>query len=577
MSDFNNENNNLSNDSNIGASNENGFILVESNNEQDNQSVTSQIDNDQTYQNNYSDNVQPQQAKDQEESRYYTYQSNEFDGSNAKVKPEKRGFFKRATATVGFAMTFGIIAGLCIHFTNNYFGKESSEKTQVSIGGNNTTVTGSQALSTTPVLSTPVEGTSDVSSVVKNVMPSIVAITEKSTQTVQNYWYGYSTEQEVEGSGSGIIIKEDDDNLYIATNNHVISGAKTVEVTFDDESTASATVKGAVESEDIAVIVVKKSDLSKDTLSKIKVASLGDSASVKVGEAAIAIGNALGCGQSVTTGVISATNREISVSSSDNTITISAIQTDAAINPGNSGGALLNASGQVIGINSAKLASSEVEGMGYAIPISSVLPILNDIISKEQLTEDEQGYLGIVGKNILQNQQNYGLPAGVYISSVAENGPAQKAGLLSGDVITGINDTKISSMTDLSNLVKSYKVGTKITIKYKRLDNGEYKENSVEVTLAALPDDLKSSSNDNNNSNSNNNNNNNNNNNSNNNDSNTNNNNSDKNNKNNKTPGNNNGSQGNDNQSNDSQSNDTQGGDVNDIFGGFEGLYPFGQ
>lgn len=575
MSDINNENNNLSNDSNIGASNENGFILVESNNEQDNQSVTSQIDNDQTYQNNYSDNVQPQQAKDQEESRYYTYQSNEFDGSNAKVKPEKRGFFKRATATVGFAMTFGIIAGLCIHFTNNYFGKESSEKTQVSIGGNNTTVTGSQALSTTPVLSTPVEGTSDVSSVVKNVMPSIVAITEKSTQTVQNYWYGYSTEQEVEGSGSGIIIKEDDDNLYIATNNHVISGAKTVEVTFDDESTASATVKGAVESEDIAVIVVKKSDLSKDTLSKIKVASLGDSASVKVGEAAIAIGNALGCGQSVTTGVISATNREISVSSSDNTITISAIQTDAAINPGNSGGALLNASGQVIGINSAKLASSEVEGMGYAIPISSVLPILNDIISKEQLTEDEQGYLGIVGKNILQNQQNYGLPAGVYISSVAENGPAQKAGLLSGDVITGINDTKISSMTDLSNLVKSYKVGTKITIKYKRLDNGEYKENSVEVTLAALPDDLKSSANDSNNNDSNNNDSS-----SNKNDSNSNNNSNNSSDKNNQGNGNkSDNSQNDSSQNKNSQNKNSQGNDLSGLFDnqdGFEGLNPFG-
>lgn len=575
MSDFNNENNNLSNDSNIGSSNENGFILEESNNEQDNQSVTSQIDNDQTYQNNYSDNVQPQQAKDQEESRYYTYQSNEFDGSNAKVKPEKRGFFKRATATVGFAMTFGIIAGLCIHFTNNYFGKESSEKTQVSIGGNNTTVTGSQALSTTPVLSTPVEGTSDVSSVVKNVMPSIVAITEKSTQTVQNYWYGYSTEQEVEGSGSGIIIKEDDDNLYIATNNHVISGAKTVEVTFDDESTASATVKGAVESEDIAVIVVKKSDLSKDTLSKIKVASLGDSASVKVGEAAIAIGNALGCGQSVTTGVISATNREISVSSSDNTITISAIQTDAAINPGNSGGALLNASGQVIGINSAKLASSEVEGMGYAIPISSVLPILNDIISKEQLTEDEQGYLGIVGKNILQNQQNYGLPAGVYISSVAENGPAQKAGLLSGDVITGINDTKISSMTDLSNLVKSYKVGTKITIKYKRLDNGEYKENSVEVTLAALPDDLKSSANDSNNNDSNNNDSNSNNSSSNKNDSNSNNNSNNSSDKNNQG----NGNKSDNSQNDSSQNKNSQGNDLSGLFDnqdGFGGLNPFG-
>lgn len=428
-----------------------------------------------------------------EEGRYYTYQNSEPEADNKK-KSKKGGFLRKFTATIGFAATFGVIAGVCIHFTSDYFG-DNTEKTNVSIGGNNTTVTGSQALTTTPVLKEDVTSSSDISTVVENVMPCVVSITEKSRQTVGNYWYGYQSEQEVEGSGSGIIIKEDDELLYIATNNHVISGADSIEVTFTDEKTASATVKGAVSSEDVAVITVEKSALEEDTLKAIKVATLGDSESVKVGEGAIAIGNALGYGQSVTAGVISATDREISVSSSDNTITIKVIQTDAAINPGNSGGALLNSKGEVIGINSAKLASSEVEGMGYAIPISQVLPILNNIISKEELSENEKGYLGIIGSTVTSGQQEaYGLPEGIYVTSVSDDGPAKEAGLLQGDIITGIDEVKVTQMEDLSSLIKSYKVGTTITIKYKRLNNGEYKESSLEVKLASLPDELKTES-----------------------------------------------------------------------------------
>lgn len=427
----------------------------------------------------------------EDEARYYTYESSEFEGSNAQSKPVKRGFLRKVTATVGFAITFGIIAGVCLHFTGKFL-DDSTEKTEITIGGSNSTVSGAQALSTTPVLSTDMQIKSDVSAVAQAVMPSVVAITETSVQSVGG-WYGLM-EQEVEGSGSGIIIKEDDDNLYIVTNNHVISGAETIEVTFIDETTASAEVKGAVESEDVAVITVKKSDLSEDTLNNIKIASVGDSDDVKVGQTAIAIGNALGYGQSVTAGVISAKDREISVSSSDNTITITVLQTDAAINPGNSGGALLNEAGEVIGINSAKLASSQVEGMGYAIPISNVMSIINDIIDKEVLAEDEQGYLGIIAATITESQQQYyGLPEGVYIKSISEDGPAERAGLLNGDIITGINDMEIDNMQDLSSQIKSYRVGTTVTIKYKRIKNGEYKEYTVDVVLEALPDELKTS------------------------------------------------------------------------------------
>ncbi len=422
-------------------------------------------------------------------AKYYTYESSEFEGSNAHIEPVKKGFLRKATATVGFAATFGIIAGLGIHFTGELLG-DNKETTQVSIGGNNTTVTGAQAISMTPVLNQDVQTLSDVSAVADAVMPSVVAITETSIQSIGN-WYG-TTQQEVQGSGSGIIIKEDGENLFIVTNNHVIDGAKTIEVTFNDDTTATAQVKGSVESEDIAVIIVKKEDLSDDTLKNIKVASIGDSENVKVGQSAIAIGNALGYGQSVTSGVISATDRKISVSSTDNTITIDVLQTDAAINPGNSGGALLNASGEVIGINSAKLASSSVEGMGYAIPISNVLDIINDIIKKEDVADEDRGYLGIVGGTITSSQQEYyGLPEGVYVSEVDEDGPAKDAGILAGDIITGINDIKISSMDDLSSQIKSYKAGTTVTITYKRLDKGEYKEDSVDVKLINIPDKVE--------------------------------------------------------------------------------------
>lgn len=423
-----------------------------------------------------------------EQAKYYTYESNEFAGSNAMSEPVKRGFFRKVTATVGFAATFGIIAGACIHFTNQFF-EDKNEQTEVTIGGNNTTVTGASAIGTTTVLNSDVEVLSDVSDVAQAVMPSVVAVTETSVESVGG-WYGM-TEQEVQGSGSGIIIKEDKENLFIVTNNHVIDGAKTIEVTFVDDTTAKAELKGSVESEDIAVIVIKKADLSDETLGNIKIATLGDSDNVKVGQAAIAIGNALGRGQSVTSGVISAVDREISVSASDNTITISVLQTDAAINPGNSGGALLDASGKVIGINSAKLASSEVEGMGYAIPITNVMNIITDIINKEVVPEGEQGYLGIIGGTVTSTlQNNYGLPKGVYVSSVADDGPAKEAGLLAGDIIVGINNITISSMDDLSSQIKSFKAGSKVSIKYKRLEKGEYKENTIEVTLITMPEDI---------------------------------------------------------------------------------------
>lgn len=323
---------------------------------------------------------------------------------------------------------------------------------------------------------------SDVSNIVEKVMPSIVAI--NATSTITDYdILGRQYSQQQEGSGSGIIIGQNSNQILLVTNNHVIDGASTVQIVFSDKSKVSATVKGSDKNTDLAVLSVNKKDLSDSTISKIKVATLGNSGAVKAGEMAIAIGNALGYGQSVTVGYISAVDREVTV----NNNTMKLLQTDAAINPGNSGGALINASGEVIGINSIKYASEEVEGMGYAIPISNAIPMINELMNRETVKYSEQGYLGI-NKDSAQNvtsvtAERFHMPVGVYINEVVKDSPAEKAGLKRGNIIVGIDATKTETIDDLISALSYKKAGETIKLKIKVLEKGEYVSKTLSVTL----------------------------------------------------------------------------------------------
>ena len=327
--------------------------------------------------------------------------------------------------------------------------------------------------------------TDSVANVAENVMPSIVSITTKSTETVSDY-FGRTYDENVEGSGSGIIIGQNSNEVLVVTNNHVISGNDaTVELTFCDGTTLTGTVKGADSSADLAVVAVKFADISDDTKSQIKVISIGDSDATKVGEVAIAIGNALGYGQSVTVGHVSALNREIAVEDSSMTL----MQTDAAINPGNSGGALLNAQGQLIGINSAKTATTEVEGMGYAIPISDALPIIQDLMDGKTTSDSNTAYLGIVGQNITQsNSRRFNIPEGVYVTEVAEDSPAEKAGIRTGMVIVGFDGKEIATSDDLIKVINSLSVNDKVTVNVAVNQNGKYVTQELTVTMGSKAD-----------------------------------------------------------------------------------------
>ena len=322
----------------------------------------------------------------------------------------------------------------------------------------------------------------DVSDIVSSVMPSIVAITNVSETEYQSFWGGMPQTYESTSCGSGIIVSQDDNYLYVATNNHVVNGANSLTVTFNDESTVSAEVKGTVPSTDLAVIRVALSSIESDTMNNIKVATLGDSDSLKVGNSCIAIGNALGYGQSVTTGIVSATGRTIDGFDGEY------IQTDAAINPGNSGGALLNANGEVIGINSAKINSSAVEGMGFAIPISDASDVIQNLMNKEtrsKVSDEERGYLGIKGYDVSEEgAQMYNMPTGVYVKEVMSGGGSEKAGLTKGSIITGFEGSSISGMSSLQEQLQYYKAGEEVTLTVQIPDkNGEYTEKDIKVTL----------------------------------------------------------------------------------------------
>ena len=346
------------------------------------------------------------------------------------------------------------------------------------------------------------KGSLDVSEIVSEALPSIVSITTKSVQEVQNYFgmygmYGYAPqqqEQEVEGSGSGIIVGKNDDELLIATNYHVVEGADTLSVAFTDGNAVEASVKGFDEERDLAVVSVSLDDVEDDTMDAISIANIGSSDDLKVGEQVVAIGNALGYGQSVTTGIVSAKNRRMD--SDNNTVTdgsddssdgVNLIQTDAAINPGNSGGALLNMEGEVVGINSAKLASTEVEGMGYAIAISDVTDILQNLMnetSRDKLDDSEHGVLGIKGSSVSSEAvQMYGIPAGVFVKEVTEGGAADKAGLKANSVITEFNGKTVSSIDQLIEYLSYYEPDEEVELTVQVPHGTSYKEETVKVTL----------------------------------------------------------------------------------------------
>lgn len=398
---------------------------------------------------------------------------------------------KKIGAVALSAVLFGGVAGgvfTGVTYATGATAKAKATQTESDSSQQTTTTKLQTATASTSTASSTSSGSMDVTSIVQSAMPSIVAITNKSVQEVQNYFSMFSRgggtqEQEVESQGSGIIIGQNDSELLIATNNHVVEGADTLSVCFADDNACEATVKGTDSDNDLAVIAVKLSDISDDTMSQIKIAEIGDSNQLQVGEQVVAIGNALGYGQSVTTGIVSAVNRQLEDSNSENGF----IQTDAAINPGNSGGTLLNMQGQVIGINSAKLASTEVEGMGYAIPVSTASPIFEDLMNRQTRTKvssDQAAALDIKGQTVDSSiAEAYGIPQGVYVAEIEQGSAAEKAGITAGSVITKFDDTTIESMDDLKSCLEYYAAGETVDLVVKIADNGSYVEKTLTITL----------------------------------------------------------------------------------------------
>lgn len=389
---------------------------------------------------------------------------------------------KKAIKLIAGAAVFGVVAGST--FQGVELISRNTWKTQVEESGEESSV----KLNTTNVLAdSKGTGSEDVASIAEQVLPSIVAI-DVTAQTTNQTIFGPQT-SESSGSASGIIIAEKNDKMYIATNNHVVEDATGVKIQFNDESTVEATVKGTDSSTDLAVVEVDMSKLSADTKKNIKIATIGDSDATKVGERAIAIGNALGYGTSVTVGYVSAKDREIG---GEDSPAVKLIQTDAAINPGNSGGALVNSRGEVIAINSAKFASEQIEGMGFAIPMKTAEPILEDLMNQESVEQSEQAYLGITGQNVTSEYTaSYGMPEGIYVAEVSNGSPAQKAGLKRGYIITALNGKETKSMEQLQEKLQRCHAGDEGTITVQVADNGSYKEKSLSVTFGKKPSTSK--------------------------------------------------------------------------------------
>ena len=336
----------------------------------------------------------------------------------------------------------------------------------------------------TAILAEVPQDTQVVVQIADNVLPSIVSITSTITQVYN--WFGRQYSQEAQGAGSGIIIDQTDESLLILTNYHVVEGGKDITVMYNDGETTLATIKGYDSDADLAVLSVALSDLGVQTMDTIRVAKMGDSDSIRIGEMVIAIGNALGYGQTVTVGYVSAKDRIVE---SEEGTSLALIQTDAAINPGNSGGALLNLKGEVIGINSIKYVDENVEGMGFAIPVTTAEPIIEELKNREIISEEEKGYIGIVGEDISEEiARAYRMPSGIYVYSVSEDGPSEKAGLVTGDIIFKINDTTVKTMSELKEKVGSYRAGSEVDVSYYRNVGGRYEEFTVKVTLAKAAD-----------------------------------------------------------------------------------------
>lgn len=472
------------------------------------------------------------QEAQQEQKQQQSYNAYQFTAPESK-KPNRsgkklNGQGRKFGTVVATAVVFGLVASAVFQGTN-YVGSKLNPQEKKSVQVQSTqTISQNKSSDSEESASANAEGTSSVSQVAKNAMPSIVSIVGVSVQEIpQIYQYfGYGQQQETQSSGSGIIVGQNDTELLIATNNHVVSGTNSLTVCFtnqdgsavtgngDVEKTSaegesgstnqegqdsslddvqsgavSAQIKGTDADNDLAVISVKLEDIPKDVLSEIKVATIGDSDSLQMGEQVVAIGNALGYGQSVTSGYVSALNRQVSSDDTDGTF----IQTDAAINPGNSGGALLNMKGELIGINSAKIASDEVEGMGFAIPISKAEPILDEMMNQETRykveDEDKAAYIGITCENVTSDvNQMYGIPQGVYVDTVVEGGPAEEAGIKKGDVITKIDGTAIDAYKDLVDRLEYYEAGETVELEVYRAQDGEYNAQKISVTLGAKKD-----------------------------------------------------------------------------------------
>ncbi len=431
------------------------------------------------------------------------------------------GFGKKAGNTITLAVIFGLVAGIVFQAVNGISDRYFNKETQTSVGTAETL--GSSAASgdtgtdevSAAASSTSAENVANekgpVAGVAQAAMPSVVAITSVSMQEIRSF-FGYGMEYPSTGSGSGIIVGENDDELLIATNNHVVEGATTLSVCFigsdvvnaeqetenyangngdlNIDGAVSAKIKGTDEDTDLAVIAVEKSDIPEETMDQIKIAQLGNSDDLAVGEQVVAIGNALGYGQTVTSGWVSALDRTVQ---SDSNTYEDLIQTDAAINPGNSGGALLNMQGELIGINCAKIASSSVEGTGYAIPISKAQPILEDLMNRktrDKVSDESQvGYLGIKFADLSREAiQMYNMPSGAFVMYVAPGEAADNAGIQKSDIITRLDGQKVSSKADINDKLQYYSAGEQIEIEVARLNNGEYEESTVTVTLSARPD-----------------------------------------------------------------------------------------
>ena len=413
-----------------------------------------------------------------------------------KNKKKSNGLFKKAVAFTVCGALFGGAAGGTFTLVDNYFNKSNDkeivqetetttdtiEEVAEEVSGKTTEESPVSIPTTTTLSDGEIDSQSlDVSDIAENVMPSVVAITIKAVTEYDMGFFGGTYEYESEGSGSGIIIGTNEKELLIVTNNHVVSGAETVSVCFIDEQVYEANVKGTDSDNDLAIIAIDLAKISADTMASIKVATIGDSSEIKVGEQVVAIGNALGYGQSVTTGIVSAKDRVVS------TNTTPLIQTDAAINPGNSGGALLNMKGEVIGINSSKYMSTEVEGMGYAIPISEVEDILDELMNREtreKVDENEVGYLG-VGCATVDEQASYvsGIPMGALVSEVMEGSPAHKSGIKKNNIIVEFDGVEISSAEQLVDLLEYYRAGEKVVVTVAYLADEDYVEKEIEVVL----------------------------------------------------------------------------------------------